>query len=80
MGEFLLVGAIVGAGIGLLHAIHLFRERLECGRGGVGRALWFAGWALALWTLAGAYVLALWLIAAVVMAAARLVAGRRVRA
>lgn len=60
--ELLLVGSALGAVIGLLHAGFVCRERLSAGAGR-GRALYYALWTLALWTLFGSYVLVLWLVA-----------------
>lgn len=77
MGEFLLVGTVLGAAIGLVHAIHLYRRRLFEGGGKALAAAWFALWALALWTLFGAYVLAFWILGAVWMGLASLTPARR---
>lgn len=66
MGTFLQIGVVLGAVVGLIHALHLFRERRVVA--GTGAALWFAVWTVALWTLFGAYVLAFWIIGALGMA------------
>lgn len=77
MAEFLLAGAFVGAIVGLLHAVHVFGERMSRGPGGTVAAAWFAFWAFALWTIFGAYVLALWLLGLVCMTLLRLMPPRK---
>jgi hypothetical protein len=69
MNDFLLVGALTGLIIGLLHAAYLSRL-VASGTNSVGSsarvpALNFALWTCGLWILLGAYVLGLWLIAIV---------------
>lgn len=71
MANFLIVGTVIGALIGLFHAWVDFARRIKNARNtstgttmaeGV-KATYAAAWILALWTLFGFYVLALWLVA-----------------
>jgi hypothetical protein len=69
MTDFLLVGALMGLIIGLLHVAYLSRV-VACGTNSVGSgtrvsALNFAIWTCGLWILMGAYLLGFWLIAVV---------------
>ena len=82
MDDFLWIGSALGAALGLLHGIYLYRQQtartLASGRAG-GRAigLYYGLWAFALWTLFGSYVLAFWILGAVAYSIARLAPGRR---
>ena len=68
MELFLQVGLVLGFLAGLAHAVTIYRQRRALG----GRdGIYYAAWALALWTLLGAYLLAFWLIGAAGMAVAR---------
>lgn len=58
MTAFLWTGTLLGAIVGALHALYLYR-RIADRRGPAG-ALVYGLWAVALWTLFGAYVLAFW--------------------
>lgn len=68
------LGAIVGAVIGLFHAVYIYRRRASdfpdalaarpiATRAG---ALYYALWTFALWVLFGSYVFVLWMISVVV--------------
>jgi hypothetical protein len=72
MDEFLWLGTFFGAVFGVLHAVHVYRRRVEEDAAGPGRAAYFALWAVALWTIFGAYLLAFWIIGAVGLAVSRL--------
>jgi hypothetical protein len=72
MDEFLWLGTFFGAVFGVLHAVHVYRRRVEEDAAGPGRAAYFALWAVVLWTLFGAYLLAFWIIGAVGLAVSRL--------
>ena len=68
MNSVLWAGAAVGAVLGLLHAIYVYR--LVAVDGPV-RAGYYALWTFGLWLLFGTYVLVLWVISAVAYAIAR---------
>jgi len=72
MGDFLLAGAILGALFGSIHAIHVYRQRVRDEGASPRQALYFAIWAVGLWTLFGAYLLAFWIIGAVGLGVSRL--------
>ncbi|MEZ5830768.1 MAG: hypothetical protein R3D05_06275 [Dongiaceae bacterium] len=72
MNAFLLTGIVLGAAIGLTHAIQIFRERIASGHRGLPSAAWFAVWTGLLWTVFGPYVLAVWLLGALGLAVSRL--------
>jgi hypothetical protein len=82
MNGFLWLGSALGAILGMLHGIYLYRQQaawaLASGTTG-GRAigLYYGLWAFALWTLFGAYVLALWVLGSIAYLVTRLVLGRR---
>ncbi len=77
MGMFLWIGSALGAVLGLVHGIYVYRDiaaRADgtgAGAGNRSRALYHGVWTFALWTLFGSYVLAFWLIGT----AARALAG-----
>jgi hypothetical protein len=71
MDQFLLLGTVLGAVLGALHAPLVFRQRIVDGGLSPAGAAYFALWAFALWTLFGAYLLAFWLIGAAGMAASQ---------
>jgi hypothetical protein len=77
--EFLFIGTVLGAAVGVLHAIHLYRCRKAEGQNGSLAAAWFALWALGLWTLFGAYLLLFWIIGAAGMLASRLIPAAAAR-
>ena len=57
MSAFLRLGTGLGALCGLLHAIYLLKQVGEC-TGNDLKSLYFAIWAICLWTFFGSYVLA----------------------
>ena len=69
MTDFLLVGALMGLIVGLLHTAYLSRlvvsSTNSAGSSARLSTLNFALWTCCLWILLGAYVLGLWLIAVV---------------
>jgi hypothetical protein len=67
-----MAGIIIGAVIGVVHAIHLCRKLIAIGHRGAASATWFAVWAVLLWTVLGPYVLAAWLIGALGLAVSHL--------
>lgn len=78
MDNFLWIGSALGAVLGLLHGIYLYRQQTAraLARGTTsGRAigLYYGLWAFALWTLFGAYVLAFWILGSIAYWIARLV-------
>lgn len=80
MSEFLALGALIGALIGLLHMLHTMMARL--GQPGLDplKTCWQGLWTWGLWTLFGAYVLAFWVLGAICLAASRLLSlGRAAR-
>ncbi len=72
MSEFLWAGAILGAVLGVIHAVQAYRQRVADEGASPGRAAYFALWTVALWVLFGAYLLAFWIIGAVGLAISRL--------
>ncbi len=72
MHEFLMIGTVLGALIGLLHAPLVYRSRRRDEGAGIIRSGYFAAWAFCLWTLFGAYVLAFWLVGLAGMVVLRL--------
>jgi hypothetical protein len=71
VSAFLWAGSALGIVVGVLHGIDLWR------RHGGAKGLYCALWALALWTLFGAYVLAFWILGAVFWLIGRAVPLRR---
>ena len=69
--DFLIIGTLIGALIGLFHVWVDFARRMDDARSAhAGRMLaervkaaYAAAWILTLWTVFGSYVLAFWLIA-----------------
>ena len=81
MDDFFWIGSALGAVLGLLHGIYLYR--LQTARtsasgtkGSRANGLYYGLWAFALWTLFGSYVLAFWIIGSVGYAIARLAPRR----
>ena len=74
MDHFLLLGSLIGALCGALHAPLVYRNRRrdEGASLAPSHAEAHALWAFALWTLFGAYLLLFWVIGAVGMAVSRL--------
>lgn len=82
MEQFLWLGSLLGAVIGVSHAVHLYRRRaarrLTLAPATPGTSGFSYGiWAFALWTLFGAYVLAFWVLGALGLGISRLLAARR---
>jgi hypothetical protein len=63
MDDPLVVGALFGAVVGVVHGGYVFRERASRPGVGAGVALYYAAWTFVLWVVFGSYVLALSLIA-----------------
>lgn len=76
MSMFIWIGTAIGFVVGTLHACSIFRQRLAQGAG-MPKAVYFAVWTLALWSLFGAYVLAFWVLGAAGIAVSRV--GRQER-
>jgi hypothetical protein len=72
MNGFLTIGALLGAIVGLAHAVRVFRTQAARPSAGTGTAFYYAVWTVALWTIFGPYVPALWLVGAVALAVAKL--------
>ena len=83
MDNFLLIGTALGALLGLLHGVYLFR-RIAARRptGGIPngktQGLYYALWAFVLWILFGSYVLAFWILGLLAYPIVRLVQRHRV--
>ena len=83
MDSFLLTGTALGALLGMLHGVYLFR-RIAARRptGGISsgktQGLYYALWAFVLWTLFGSYVLAFWILGLLAYPIVRLVQRQRV--
>jgi len=78
MVEFLWIGSVLGAVVGVLHGIYLYRQQSASAPANdptrnraVG--LYYGLWAFVLWTLFGAYVLAFWILGAIAWPIKRLV-------
>ena len=80
LGDFIWFGTMLGAGLGLAHALYFIATRL--GRPGTRAAgvLWHGLWIWGLWALFGAYVLFFWLLGLVSYVAVRATGGGRVAA
>jgi hypothetical protein len=83
MDNFLLMGSALGALLGLLHGVILFRQiavraRADGIPGGKAQALYYALWAFVLWILFGSYVLAFWILGLLAYPIVRLVQRQRV--
>ena len=82
MGIFLWLGSGLGAVLGVLHGVHLYRRQTARAITGGSLSprvsgLYYGLWAVALWTLFGSYVLAFWVLGAVAYAFVWLVKGVR---
>jgi hypothetical protein len=82
MDIFLWIGSALGAVLGLLHGIHLYRQqaaRVSAGgiRGGRAAGLYYGLWAFVLWTAFGSYVLAFWILGSIGYLLAGLIPKRR---
>jgi hypothetical protein len=69
MGQFFWIGSALGAVVGLLHGIYLYRQQAArapvndpTGNRAIG--LYYGLWAVVLWIVFGAYVLAFWILGA----------------
>ena len=76
MSEFILIGALLGAAVGLLHLAHTLATRLGQPELNPIKTLWQGLWVFLLWTAFGAYVLAFWIVGLVCMAVSRLRGSR----
>ena len=81
MTLFLWVGSALGATLGVLHALFLYRQIAArystAGSTGVNlRALYYGIWTFALWTIFGSYVLAIWLLGGIASTVLRLIPRR----
>ena len=73
MTYVLWTGMALGIVIGLLHAVHTYRQRLADAAAMLARhpakvralAVYHGVWTFALWTLFGSYVLVLWVVSVV---------------
>jgi len=77
MIEFLWIGSVLGAVVGLLHGIYLYRQQAAWAPANDPTrnrtaGLYYGLWAVALWTIFGAYVLAFWILGVVARPVARL--------
>ena len=82
MVEFLWLGSALGALLGLIHGVHIYRPiaaRTPMGRGPAGKVqgLYYALWTLLLWTLFGSYVLVFWILGVLIYPIVRLIQGSR---
>ncbi len=78
MDNFLLIGSALGALLGLLHGVYLFRQiavraPADGIPGGKAQGLYYAIWAFILWILFGSYVLAFWILGLLAYPIVRLV-------
>jgi len=83
MDNFLLIGTALGALLGLLHGVYLFRQiavraTADGIPGGKAQGLYYALWAFILWILFGSYVLAFWILGLLAYPIVRLVQRQRV--
>lgn len=65
MSELVWIGSILGAAVGLAHAIYLWGVSAT-GPEGRSAAIYRGIWAIGLWTLFGTYVLVLWVVGLIV--------------
>ncbi len=82
MVTFLWAGSALGAVLGFIHGIHLFRQQAArtAHRGPIHSmaiGLYYGVWTFALWTLFGAYVLGFWILGSAGYGISRLRPGRR---
>jgi hypothetical protein len=71
MDSFLLIGAALGAAIGLIHAPLIFRNRLRDGHASTLKAAYFGVCCFLLWVLFGPYLLFFWIAGALFLPMAR---------
>ena len=72
MATFFWVGTSLGALIGFLHSVLVFRQQRKAVNRGLGRALYMSIWTFALWALFGAYVLFFYVLGGIAMLLSRL--------
>lgn len=80
--QFILLGSAIGAVLGALHGIDLYRGQarrvLTGGRGDQrAKGLYYGLWTFALWTVFGAYVLGFWVLGSVGIGLSRFLPARR---
>jgi hypothetical protein len=85
VAEFLWLGSTLGALLGLTHGVYLYRRIAAREPGGDGpggrlQGLYYAFWALLLWTLFGSYVLAFWVLGLLAYPLVRMIRGARAAA
>jgi len=76
MISFLWIGTVLGAFAGLFHGVQVCRQQIAA-TGSRAAGLYYGAWAIALWTLFGAYILAFWILGAVAYSVTRLVPQSR---
>ncbi len=76
MSLLLWVGTILGAAVGLAHAIYLWRVSMQEANGR-GTAIYRGVWAIGLWTIFGIYVLVLWIVGVIAYGLAGFLRARR---
>lgn len=78
MESFLWVGSSIGAVIGLIHGVCLFKNistRTSASKVSV-RSVYYALWTFILWTIFGSYVLFFWLVGVFANLSSRMISGR----
>ena len=76
MSLLLWVGTILGAAVGLAHAIYLWRVAMQEANNR-STAIYRGVWAIGLWTLFGIYVLVLWIVGVIAYGLAGFLRARR---
>ncbi len=76
MSLLLWVGTILGAAVGLAHAIYLWRVAMQEANSR-STAIYRGVWAIGLWTLFGTYVLVLWIVGVISYGLAGFLRARR---
>lgn len=72
----LYAGSVVGALIGLVHAIYIYRRRIAGSNASWRTATYRGLWTFFLWTLFGSYLLVLWVVAVIVFSVNKMVPTR----
>lgn len=67
MGTFIWFGTAVGFVVGLIHAVHIFREHHAVEPYGLAAAIYRSIWGVILWSLFGAYLLVFWFLGSILM-------------
>ena len=75
MDQLLWLGSALGAILGMLHGVYLYRQQISLHSRATG--LYYGIWAFTLWTLFGAYVLVFWILGFIGYSIVRLAPGRR---